>query len=460
MIPATSQQAEAWLDDPYLPQLRKALTPGAMQADWARLFDRELQRLKAEIEDCRIERVQYRRHKRCRILYRLIFRHQDGHRSDQWIAAKLVRPGQGRRQFLKETRCGALSNGLWKSAYLLEEMDLLVHPFPYDPRMPGLTLAGNPSHIAQKAEEWLAQSLRNPHQQLTVPILQKVKYMPGKRCVLKFALAGDEDSRQPWISYFSKTFSDGLAAYHYRVLKTAQKQLAPKIQIPRPVLFWEQANTFWQESWPGLPLIDQLEELSWKDLFPQLGELAADLHSSFCPGLRRLFHAPLILRDASEDANALAWHIPQHRDSLQAILKLLQKRAGAIFGTTLPERPIHGAFRIEQLLINRNDFAIVDLDALSLGDPLFDVAEFWVSLQHLAFTRGFSLPLINEAAEGFVDAYARKIPWDVDLRRIAWYITAFLFGKMHDTLKNLDMPALNRFDEILSLQEHWAAKFS
>ncbi|MDQ7065576.1 MAG: phosphotransferase [candidate division KSB1 bacterium] len=455
-----TQLAEAWLDDPHLPQLRTVLDAQAMQPFFSQLFEHELQTLDAEIADCRIERVQYRKHKRCRVLYRLVLRHHDGrHSSDQWFAAKLVRPGRGRRQFLKENNGFAMDRGVWQPAYLLEPLDLIVYAFPHDPGMPGLALAGSAQHIAGEAQRTLRTSLVRPIPALSVAKFEKVKYMPGKRCVLKFDLLGNgARSDDIWSTFFSKTFSDGMAEYHFRILKTAHEQLAPWIHIPRPVHFWPEANTFWQDPWPGRPLIDQLGALPWQDLFLRLGEMVATLHTSTCEGLRRIFHRDIILHDAEEDAAALQWLLPQYRDHFQAMLAILKHHAQDVLPAELPQTLIHGALRIEQLLANDDDFAVVDLDALSIGDPLFDVAEFWTSLQYLAFTRNDSLTSLNEAAERFVDAYAERVPWKVDRRRMAWYAAAFLFGKMHDTLKNIDMPALKRFEEILALQESWAAR--
>ncbi|RMD97552.1 MAG: hypothetical protein D6814_09265 [Calditrichaeota bacterium] len=119
------------------------------------------------------------------------------------------------------------------------------------------------------------------------------------------------------------------------------------------------------------------------------------------------------------------------------------------------EVPIHGALRLEQFLAGGNGLALVDFDAASVGDPLFDVAEFLTSLQYLQFSQGLSSEKIQRAFGLFKTSYQENVPWRLDRDHLAWYAVAFLLGKLHDTIKNLEVQALAHLPEILQLMNTW-----
>jgi thiamine kinase-like enzyme len=90
--------------------------------------------------------------------------------------------------------------------------------------------------------------------------------------------------------------------------------------------------------------------------------------------------------------------------------------------------------------------ALVDFDAVAMGDPHYDVAEFIASLQYLELSRGLSRQRLASAAKLFYESYAARVPWACDRRRIAWYTRAFLISKMFSSIKNLDFQALQRLE--------------
>jgi thiamine kinase-like enzyme len=139
--------------------------------------------------------------------------------------------------------------------------------------------------------------------------------------------------------------------------------------------------------------------------------------------------------------------LPELRPIVQTVLNDLQAEKDRIAQQTVPCVPIHGACRVEQMLVRDTELALVDFDAVADGDPYYDVAEFIASLQYLEISRGFARARLDRAAELFYDHYCELVPgFQRDDRRVAWYARAFLITKMLSSIKNLDLQALNRLE--------------
>ena len=107
---------------------------------------------------------------------------------------------------------------------------------------------------------------------------------------------------------------------------------------------------------------------------------------------------------------------------------------------------LHGAFRAEHVLVRGAHTAFLDLDGMSLGDPLFDVAEFVASLEFLALrTRTTSIDT-ERTSRRFVECYASSVPWAIDGAALRAYALASILRKMHGAVKRLARPTLERLE--------------
>ncbi len=445
------------LADPKLPHLSEVIDAAAMAERFAGAFQTTLATLRARVENCAIERVQYRPGRRCRVLYRLNLREASGNKSEQWFYGKLMRPGQAQREYEKALVDENLRNGAWQPVTIWPDLEMVVWTFPNDPRMPQLAKAVDPrrirEHIDANLKVWgLSRAWR-----CTEVAVEPVKYMPGKRCVLRcHAHLASSFGESRTLSFYSKSYGDAMSHYHFKVLAKVHQQLGHVINIPRPLLHWDETNTFWQEPCAGRPLIDVLEEYNWEELFPRLGRVLASFHQSRCAGLLQFDALEHACDSAQEDAESLGWLVPEQREFFQRTLEVLTSAKEKLARAHFPSAPIHGALRLEQIVAAGQEVALVDFDAAAFGDPLYDVAEFIASLQYLAFTRGLAPQRLARAAELFQKSYAQHAPWPLDSQRLAWYAVVSLLSKAHDTWKNLDARAMAHGAAIVQLVEAWS----
>lgn len=441
--------------DPDLPHLGIVTDPMAMASTFAKNLRTTLSPRKWQVENCALERVQYHwgKCRHCRLLYRINLRDARGQKFDQWFWSEHWSNGRVQRKFEEAQVCPILQNGIWQPVQLWPELNLVVWSFPNDPEMPGLVKAADPAFVQSQVNANLSAWGLGDDWRCEPITLKRVKYMPGKRCVLRYHLRlVDSRGESRELSFYSKTYHDRASAFHYQVLQNVYDQLRDRINIPRPLVYLNEACTFWQEPWEGRPLMELLDDLDWDDLFPRLATVLATFHQSRCQDLPAASNWDDVLDSAQEDALKLGWFFPQYRGRLADALAALLAAKADLTKQEIPVVPIHGAIRLEQIVARRDEVALVDFDATGLGDPLYDVAEFLASLQYLEFSYGFSHRL-SRAAELFTASYQQQVPWALNPQRMAWYSVAFLLSKMLGSLKHLDRGVLQRFEAILEIME-------
>jgi aminoglycoside phosphotransferase (APT) family kinase protein len=114
-----------------------------------------------------------------------------------------------------------------------------------------------------------------------------------------------------------------------------------------------------------------------------------------------------------------------------------------------PSVPIHGAFRMSQLLRQGERIALVDFDGVALGDPHYDVAELQASLVYQVFRGHLDPSAAARRGEVFRDAYEAQGPCPLDELRLAWFRAAFVLEKLYLSLKNLEVAILPHSEAIL-----------
>ncbi|MEK7728146.1 MAG: aminoglycoside phosphotransferase family protein [candidate division KSB1 bacterium] len=445
----------SFLHDPLLPHLERVADVATMTETFARKLRDAYAHLHLKLEDCALERVQHRRGRRCRVLYRLRLRDAESRAHEQWFSGKLVRPGQAQRQFEEALYARELKNGWWKPVELWPELNLIVWAFPNDPEMPGLLWASDAERVRAHVNANLAHFGVDSSWRCESVRCVRVKYMPGKRCVLRYhAQLVHPEHAERSLSFYSKTYSGGMSRFHFQNLRAAHEQMT-KINIPRPLLHWEEANTYWQEPWEGTPLIDTLPARDWEITFTQLARVLADFHQSHCEAFSAADTLDLALDSAEEDAPRLGALLPQHEAMLHEVLRVLRVAREPLARAGAPLVPLHGTLRVEQFLARGEEYALIDFDMACLGDPHYDLAEFLTSLQFLQFTCGWERARLEQAMQQFQAVYAQHVSWPLEPERLAWYAVVSLLDKLHDALKGLDRTALARLDEIIACMNEW-----
>lgn len=448
-------------DDAVTPALPET-DPVAMAAAFEEFFQHEYPGLGLRVQQCRVTRVYQKPGKACLIAYRVQGHDHHGRPFDQWLHGRLQRNGAVAGGGESATPSWSAGD-FWKPVSLWPERRMVVHAFPHDPKLPQLARLKDAGFIRQNVERNLAEFGLSGAWHCTEVFDHKVKYMPGKRCVLRYRVslrhaAGEQQTR----TFYSKTTDDAsgrTVAAALRVICASRACAAGVLNVPAPIAYLPEIKTLWQHAWEGESLTRRCAERGWATLahapvLPKIAAMLAALHQIELPAeLQRPGASPAtMLTNARDNAAQILKFLPEVRER-QA--HLLQKMAATLprSAAGTPRTTIHGTFKLAQILVREEQPGLVDFDALAVGDPLYDVAEFLASVIYLRVSDGVAAASITAAVALFVGSYAGLVPWPCERRRLAWYVTAFLLGKMHSSLKRMEREARQQVVAAFALLE-------
>ncbi len=454
------------LNESHLHHLERVTDPATMAVRFAAYLNEAAPGYK--VESCAIEKIYYRPGQSCTLLYRVAMNNGADAKLKQWFFGKVFPHKRARKRFDEIATQSGEANGaihiphepVWPPISFWPDLDMAVWSFPHDPKMDWLIRMVDLDFIKDALNAARADFGFDENWRAGNVAFDRVKYMPGKRCVLRYHvdfIGPNQETRTR--AFYSKTYHDAKSLYHFEILRAAYEHSlkhAAFVQIPRPIRHLEEVNTFWQEEWPGHALIEVLHEQNWETLFPRLGAALADLHKSKMPGLRPGPEITDALKTAADDAAELMLLAPHLREQITQWLDRLTAHQTVWAQENIPLAATHGAIRLEQMLIRGEELALIDFDALALGDPLADVAEFIASLQFLELSQGLPRPPLLKATELFIAGYAEQTPWPCEPKRLAWYALAFLLSKMFLAVKNLDRSSLQYLDTVgMMMGQQW-----
>jgi len=446
------------LNDPNLPHLRTVVDSEEMSRLFESHFAVDYPEHQFTVLGTDIEKVYYRIEKHCGVLHRVHLRDAHGEESKHWFFVRHFKLSDSQRRFERGLRKAGPAVSFWKPVTHWPEVGMVIWAFPHDPRLTHLPEVVSPENVAKLVEAntesiGLAAGTRCGEVRC-----QQIKYMPGKRVVLRFeADLTLPDGTSQTLPFWSKTYGDQASLYVYRAMEDARLAIAEtsgNMEIPRSTLHIDHLHTYWQEEWVGEPMSTYYGTDGMADAVPIVARALAKLHLTPLPNLSEAFYVSEVGNEAIEDAHKIGRYLPSDGDRVWKIAERIRAAAPSSEPSdSLPRVPIHGAFRMSQLLSRGDKLAMTDFDATALGDPHYDVAEFMSSLLYQEFRRSLPREELEELAKSFLDAYEKCVPWVLNRKRLSWFQSAFTLEKFHGTLKGLEKKVLLCIDEIFEMSE-------
>jgi aminoglycoside phosphotransferase (APT) family kinase protein len=448
--------------DPALPRLAAALDPAGMARRFAEGFADRARGPAPCVLACEVEEVYYRPGRHCGILYRLQLNGGDAPVRDEWLYARMLPRELLRERYEKAlgvvvaAGASALVRSSLDPVSLWDEPGMIVWTFPNDPKLPGLRAVADPARargrlVRERSRLGLtAAAGRGRAGHGEPPEFERVKYMPTKRCVLRYQVANGHangGAPAPFV-FFAKAYPTGGSEAPFRLQRLALERLAAAhatVEIAEPLVHLPEESAIWFADWGGRGLVEAAGEQGWVRMAERAAAALAAFHRLALPGIPLHPSPAEDLAEARVDAARYAARVRGHAGIARGIVAGLERglpRSG-------PERPavvLHGAFRAEHVLVRGPHTAFIDLDGMALGDPLVDVAEFVASLEFLAL-RSEASPFDTECvSRRFLESYAASVPWAVDGGSLRWYALVSILRKLHGAVKRLARPTLDRLE--------------
>lgn len=404
-----------------------------------------------EVEHCRIERVKYKPGKSCMVVYCVDVPVQNGDVAVKRYIGRSYEPGGSGSRFEKaRSRLSAPGEGQLISH--IPSLDLVVWAFPHERKMTNLK-ALTAETAAPKSD--LGRALEDIHGTGSFRLVERslVHYAPEHTCCLSLTGHWQErarDRERP-LTLYGKAYEDGRGADTADVMEQlysqrAHGQTVPR--IPRMVHYDSDQHILWQEGLPGRALAEVICDL---DLLEHAAAALARLHKSMILCKRRI-ETPTRLGQLDRVLDLMrvigSEHIPRMEITIDRLKMSAPNDAEGPIAT------LHGDFHAKNVLVHRGEAALIDLDNVAIGLPLYDVGSFVAALVHRTLVEARAIDAIAPTIVAFIEAYRRTAPWPISDDALAWHSAAALLEqRVYRTITRLKPGRLRLIGPLLEAAE-------
>ena len=415
--------------DERLPQLGVALNTAMMQTVLASA-------LNCPVESCRILQCRYKPTKTCLVSYAV---QTPGSRKERIAYVRLYPANESFAHYQKARAHASLS----RHVLHIPAFEMVVWAFPNDRKMTSLRDLADEACLRTEilpqvvAEGWGADwHIETLHSEI-------VHYVAEHTCTVKVQLelrnAATGKTKSPVL--FGKTYYNEQGATTFQAMQELQRG---GIKIARPLSYQPHLKTLWQLGLEGITLNDLVaRDDGFVNLLAQSAVAVAALHKTSL-GVP-VAHSQEVAR-LPETARLISLVSPASQPKLESLIAHLQAQA-----ETLAARPaitLHGDLHLKNFFVVNDHMVLIDLDNLSLGDPLQDIGSFIASLlyRHLLGEIPNAKRLINT----FINAYQDSVSWPVPEADLHWHIaTALITERVSRCVTRLK--ASHLIDDLMAL---------
>jgi aminoglycoside phosphotransferase (APT) family kinase protein len=373
-----------------------------------------LERLREAVPDCSqglslldnvILDVRYRPGGECWILYRVKVR-RGKHRSERiLLSARMLRryetPDPVPFPLLEKFR-GLRGTVLRTPEIRLDDMHMVLYPFPVDASMPGLLDAVDPARMKKHLSRlWARQGVR------VVRVEADTRgYTPHARAAFFYdVLCENRETREPSVRRLvGKIHAKKGAARLFGDAWALWQEGGGRVSLAPPVGYVGEAGITLQERVPGQRLGGLVDQPGFNRRVKVTARMLAKLHSLAIPLATR--RRP---REEAENVARWAGVLTAISPGMTArIERLRDALASEIEARARLSSPIHADFHHTNVLFDGDRITIIDLDEMAFGDPMVDVGRFMASLR-VPSRRAFgSIAALSDAEEAFLTEYLSR----------------------------------------------------
>jgi tRNA A-37 threonylcarbamoyl transferase component Bud32 len=442
--------------DPLLPQLASLL-------DAARMGQR-LQALCGSsrmlaVSECEIERVKYRPHRACVVGYKLRLRNASSGAELERRFALCMYPAedaQARYAKAREETPGQI--GGWPAIALLEDLHTLVWAFPHDRKLPMLPLLADGTWAASEVLPDLAHQRWGAAYRMRQSGHTIKSYFPEHSCTIseKLILSPVYGIGERVWTVFGKMRADDAGAASFanmRALWNSEARRSGLVSYAQPLAYDAAHQLLWQEGIAAATLDSLLGAECSEQQLARVGMAVAGLHTTAldCATTLALDQIRANLQRTEDVLSATLGASKHDAAMLSTAARLhaeLLRTAGRVDFSV--NATLHGDLHSNNILLDGDDVALIDVDCLQRGPALADLGSLIAELLYRACVARQVLPL--HAVQVIVKGYARAMPRAVNAQELAWFTAAALLHERAyrcvGSLKPGRMQALPRLVEV------------
>jgi len=312
--------------------------------------------------------------------------------------------------------------------HFLPELNMVLWGFPNDPKLKQLHRLLDHNALSELLREYWNSFHLPPGVTLASVATKPIKYAPHARCTLCHELRLEGAGN---LMIYSKTFnrktSGELIFKTMQTLWNAPVCQSGEIMIPEPLFFEPEMNSIFLRGIEGINADENPGELDLDRIATESGVALAGIHQCHIKDLPSRSDQQEAMSQVNEAEETLGDFDGAYSARVKAIAQAMWEKYPRLIPVT--PTPIHGAFRLSQLLVVNGKLALVDFDDFSLGNPISDVASFVAHLLYLTLNDKLTPEQSRSAVRHFCRAYAERAPWGLPSDVLAWQTAAHLVGK-------------------------------
>lgn len=319
-----------------------------------------------------------------------------------------------------------------KPLLYLPDLEMVLWSFPNDLKLKSLPFVADPDVLRTKIlPQVLADGLGpdwNIHNIAHQVIRLNAEHVCTVRVRVQLRHALTEKRRS--LVLYGKTYNNGDGAETYqnmRRLWESQARRHGQLGMAKPFAYQLDSKSLWVRGIKGMTLFEyDMTGSKFLSLLEQAALTVSALHQSSIPCSNTLTTADLVDKLAVAETT-IGRVRPSFNQALQRVVNnlILQSQR---FGPR-PVVTLHHDLHLQNIYVRSGKIALIDLDNLCLGDPLYDVGRFIASIRCCGIIRNLPHRRITEICDAFVCAYRKNVPWDVPRPLVDWYITTALVTK-------------------------------
>lgn len=349
-------------------------------------------------------------------------------RRSLWAIYAAPAPGGGKRIASLSFRMPG-SEAVAAEGIPVPELDAQLWEFPDDPGLPAI-------RVLVDCPDALADVLPPVARPVGWSLLS---YLPGTRCTVLHASAEGTPVA------VGKLQSG--AAWTHRAMESLQALSGGAFALAPPLALDAERGIRWEGFVPGERL-DRIADpgLREQGIRAAVAGLVA-LHRTMVPGLPTRDAVTVLSRITGKTAKRVDAVLPHLSERLRGVCRRLEAMRPCLDdGAPLT---LHGDFHPANILIRPAGAVFIDLDAMALGDPAYDLALFATRLLLIAQLQPAQTRDLVRIARSLPDLYVEKGGRPIPSRTFTWYVAALLAGRQVHTCIRHFAPGLGSLAEAL-----------
>jgi aminoglycoside phosphotransferase (APT) family kinase protein len=356
-----------------------------------------------ELIDGKIDEVFYRPGSRCALLYHLRFRHRiTGRTVGQHLSARLLQENDSAvappQELLSRYRKNP-KHVIRTPMIYLQDLKILMHPFPIDPSLPWLLDALDP----KTARRYLNKLWAKKKMKVKKVRIKQLSYVPDMRAALQYEILtqSKETGKSSSSHLIGKIHAFKEPSRLFAGAWALWKAAFGRLRLAPPVGYISPLRLTLQEKVEGKRLGILADSPSFVRVMRETARQIAAMHSLSLP-----LSSHRTPKDEARVVHRSGAVLKFIRPDLGSRIESLHRELAAqLEARTQMTSPVHGDFQHTNVLVNGENIILIDLDEIAWGDPFVDVGRLLSSLRVPALRVSGSLSGLQEARAAFLEEY-------------------------------------------------------